>query len=234
MSALTPPLEACRQLICVLAADWQQTSASLQYFEGSEKAWRAAGPAIAVTLGRSGLAWGVGLHTAVDRLPRTKIEGDGCAPAGVFALGEAFGSLPPGHPLTRPLRLPYRQADAFLKGIDDPASRYYNQIVDLREITQADWQQCEDLLRDDARYTLAIEIAHNASPVQAGLGSCIFMHVWGGPGVATAGCTAMALDDLARIAAWLDPAAMPCLVQLPVAAYRKHAAEWRLPPLPDA
>jgi hypothetical protein len=39
----------------------------------------------------------------------------------------------------------------------------------------------------------------------------------------------MALADMSRIAAWLDGAAAPLLVQLPQAEYERRRADWDLP-----
>jgi hypothetical protein len=57
-----------------------------------------------------------------------------------------------------------------------------------------------------------------------GRGSCIFLHVWDGPGRPTAGCTAMDAAAMREVLAWLDPAARPALVQLPATARLGAAA----------
>ena len=69
----------------------------------------------------------------------------------------------------------------------------------------------------------------DAKAPRAGCGSCIFLHVWAAPGVPTAGCTAMALDDMHVLAGWLDVGAAPLLVQLPRAAYERCRVAWGLP-----
>jgi D-alanyl-D-alanine dipeptidase len=63
------------------------------------------------------------------------------------------------------------------------------------------------------------------------VGSCVFLHIWSGPAQGTAGCTAMAQDQLEPILTWLDPAKTPILVQLPQAQYKKLRKPWRLPKL---
>lgn len=185
-----------------------------------------------VSLGRSGLAWGRGLHPPVTRAGVEKREGDGCAPAGVFAITSLFGYAAPDSPFARAAKLPYLYADHDLKAIDDPASAHYNRIVDQSAVAQPDWASCEDMRRDDPRYAVGAVVAHNSEPPVPGAGSCIFLHVWAGEGVQTAGCTAMALADMTAIAGWLDGAAAPVLVQLPWAEYAARRAGWALPELP--
>ncbi|HXE39728.1 MAG TPA: hypothetical protein VN639_14770, partial [Azonexus sp.] len=106
---------------------------------------------------------------------------------------------------------------------------YYNRIVDQSRIAQSDWHSCEDMRRGDGRYAVGAVVAHNAGQPVPGAGSCIFLHVWAGVGVPTAGCTAMALADMTAIAGWLDAAAAPVLVQLPRAEYERWREVWGLP-----
>lgn len=224
----SPIAASSRQLLLVVAPAWGSKAAQLQRFErtGNDGDWQPVGPAIAVSFGRAGLAWGRGLHPVVDG--REKREGDGCAPAGVFAITALFGYAAPDSPFARAARLPYLAATPDLKAIDDPASAYYNQIAD-QSLVMPDWASCEDMLRSDERYAVGAVVAHNAEPPVPGAGSCIFLHVWAGEGVPTAGCTAMALADMIGIAGWLDASAAPLLVQLPQAEYEARRAAWGLP-----
>jgi len=234
MSSALPsrsPAAACRQLLVVVAPHWESSAGRLQRFarEQVDAGWRAVGPALPVSLGRSGLAWGRGLHPPPGGAGPMKREGDGRSPAGIFAITSLFGEDGPESKLARAARLPYLAATAGLKAIDDPASRYYNRIVDQTAVAQADWASCEDMLRDDGRYAVGAVVAHNAEPPLPGAGSCIFLHVWAAPGVPTAGCTALALADMRELADWLDGAAAPLLVQLPRTEYECRRADWGLP-----
>lgn len=227
--------EPCRQLLLCLAADWSASAGRLRRYQrvagGAD--WQPLGDDLAVTLGRAGLAWGRGLHPAPAAGELLKCEGDGRAPAGVFALSALFGA--PGAPSVlaqTAQQLPYLAATPDLKCIDDPCSAYYNRIVGQSAVARPDWASCEDMLRGDERYALGVVVAHNTAPVVAGAGSCIFLHVWAAPDAPTAGCTAMAPADLQALAGWLDATAAPLLVLLPQLAYERHRAAWGLPAWP--
>lgn len=222
---------ASRQLLLVLASSWASAGGRLQRFAraGLDDRWQRVGAVVAVSLGRSGLAWGQRLHPRLDG--PEKQEGDGRAPAGVFAITELFGDAAPDSDLVRAFRLPYLYATSDLKAIDDPASAHYNRIVDQTTVARPDWASCEDMLRADQRYAIGAVVAHNAAPPLPGAGSCIFLHVWAAPGVPTAGCTAMAVENMSEIAGWLDGSAFPVLVQLPQAEYERRREAWGLPVL---
>ena len=157
-----------------------------------------------------------------------KREGDGRSPAGVFPITALFGDSAAAKEMAPVATLPWFQATPDLKCVDDPASRYYNRIVDQSVVTP-DWHSCEDMLRQDGRYEIGAVVGYNCDPVVPGAGSCIFLHVWEAPGVPTAGCTAMAREDMLALARWLDGALSPVLVQLPRAVYESVRSDWGLP-----
>jgi len=226
-------LASSHQLLLVIAPKWLSCAARLQRYEraclGGE--WQRVGPAVAVMLGKSGLAWGRGLHAQIGGAGREKREGDACAPAGIFVITALFGDTAPDSTFVRAVKLPYLYATRDLKAIDDPASAHYNRIVDQSSGVQIDWTSCEDMRRSDERYAVGAVVAHNSAPPLPGAGSCIFLHVWAGEGVPTAGCTAMSLADMSELAGWLDGAAAPLLVQLPQAEYEDLREVWGLPAL---
>lgn len=223
------PNPATRQLVVVLTPGWDAASGRLARFERVPGGpWRPVGASLEVMVGRAGSAWGLGVHAPQAEGPQ-KQEGDGRAPAGVFALGSAFG-----YSDTAATRLPYRAMQREHWCIDVPGSPNYNRIVDTREIGERAIEgSTEPMRRDlhkdgDARYRQGFVIEHNAE-ARDRAGSCIFAHVWQAPGVPTAGCTAMADADMATLLAWLDPAATPRFVLLPVQAYARLQAAWDLP-----
>lgn len=150
ISALfTPDLPpTCRQVLLVTAVDEKSTSAELRLLErDNAHSWQQVGETIPVTLGRNGLAWGLGEHTASPPEGfRLKREGDGCSPAGIFRLPLAFGDAP-----TSDCRMSYIPITESLLAVDDPQSKFYNQIVDLAAVTK-DWSSTESMQRMDGLY----------------------------------------------------------------------------------
>ena len=115
--------------------------------------------------------------------------------------------------------MPYRRITEYDYYVDDVESQDYNQWVTLDgngETPRQRWNSWETMKRSDHRYELGIVVQHNAAPIVKGRGSAIFLHLWEASGVATAGCTAMAKDDLAALIRWLNPADSPCLIQAPI------------------
>ena len=217
-----------RQLVLVTTPGWDAPEGTLRTFERDGSGWHETGSATAVTIGRSGAAWGAGLHDGPLDGPQ-KREGDGRSPAGVFTIGMAFGYAD-----RATTALPYAPMDEADYCIDVPASPLYNRIVDAREVgAGAVAGSTEPMRRDlhaggDQRYRLGFVIGHNAA-AQPGAGSCIFAHLWKSPSDATAGCTAMAPPAMQRLLGWLDPARHPVFVLLPADEYARRARAWGLP-----
>jgi L,D-peptidoglycan transpeptidase YkuD (ErfK/YbiS/YcfS/YnhG family) len=218
------------QAVVVLTDGWDATAAVLQRYERSspEAEWRAVGSSIDVMVGRTGLAWGRGVHGEVGDGP-VKREGDGKAPAGIFRLGPAFGYAPVDS--VSFVRLPYVGTDASVECVDDVRSRAYNRLVDRDTIAAPDWTSHEEMRRHDGIYRLGVWVDHNVAPVEPGGGSCIFLHIWRGPGVPTIGCTSMAAAELEALLGWLDSRARPVLVQAPRGEYGRLRAALDLPPI---
>ena len=93
--------------------------------------------------------------------------------------------------------------------VDDVNSPDYNSWVKRGETAAGSY---EEMKRPDPLYRHGIVIDYNRHPVVRGNGSAIFIHVWRGEGKATAGCVAIAEQELVRIIDWLDPAKQPMIV----------------------
>jgi hypothetical protein len=223
------------QIVVVTTSDWNAVEGTLQRYERSDtgESWKAVGAPIAVVVGKNGLGWGAGIDPSNDASVRgpddpVKKEGDGKAPAGIFRLSTAFGYA--AQPQAG-WRMPYISLTPTVECVDDPKSKSYNRVVDNTKVTP-DWNSSEHMLRTDV-YRWGLVVDHNADPVTPGAGSCIFMHIWHGPGRGTVGCTAMPQEKLESVIAWLDPARKPLLVQLPRAQYEDLKKRWQLPELPQ-
>lgn len=221
------------QLVAVSLPDWSSVEGTLTCHDRVGRGW--SGPlrdGVAVSIGRAGSGWGLGLHPSAGAGP-VKREGDGRSPAGVFAIGFAFGAdeeLDTG--------LEYRPMTPHHWCIDAAGSPDYNRIVDDRDVGHAATRGTEPMRRDlepdgDACYAVGFVICHNPERTP-GAGSCIFAHPWLAPAAATAGCTAMAEQDLRTILAWLRADADPRFVLLPAAERRRRWRNWDLPPPEDA
>jgi L,D-peptidoglycan transpeptidase YkuD (ErfK/YbiS/YcfS/YnhG family) len=234
-AGVQPPVESrgwadAEQLVVVVTADWNAPNGELRRYERADgsAAWHEVGEAAPVTVGRAGSAWGIGLHPAQPSGPQ-KREGDGRAPAGVFALGTAFG-----YANSASTALPYRAMSVADYCIDVPASPLYNRIVDAREVGENTVAgSTEPMRRDlhadgDQRYRFGFVIEHNPN-AQPGAGSCIFAHLWKAPGEPTAGCTAMADGVMEQLVGWLDPRRKPVFVLLPQSEYQRLRSSWTLP-----
>lgn len=222
------PVRVPLQAVVVTTTDWDRIEGVLQGYErkDSDTPWERMLEPIPVVVGKNGMGWGAGIHPLPLPEGPVKQEGDGKAPAGIFRLSYAFGYAPASE-VSR-IAMPYRQATAQLLCIDDAGSAYYNRLVDATRV-KADWQGHEKMRRRDDLYRFGIVVDHNMDPTVAGKGSCIFMHIWQGPSKGTAGCTAMAAQHLERLLIWLNPVAMPILVQLPEGEYGRLRTPWQLP-----
>jgi L,D-peptidoglycan transpeptidase YkuD (ErfK/YbiS/YcfS/YnhG family) len=195
-------LFSSQQILLVVADDFNSSRATLTCYENK----RIICKNIQVNLGKNGLGWGIGIaeiaHAENEPL---KHEGDKKAPAGIFALSDAFG-----YAYKTDTELPYIHADKKTICVDDSASPFYNQIIEAH----GDEKSFEHMRRDDKLYKIGVVVAHNPHAV-AGRGSCIFLHIERGENIPTVGCTSMKESDLKKIVKWLDKQKNPILIQIP-------------------
>lgn len=217
-----------QQMVVVTSTDWDSVRGNLRLFERAGDGWKQVGEAKPVMLGRNGSAWGIGLHAAEHDGPQ-KREGDGRNPAGVFAIGTAFG-----YARSTQSGLPYRQmlVSNFCMDVND--SPLYNQIVDSRDVGEKTVKDSTEPMRldihknGDHRYKIGFVIEHNPGNL-SGMGSCIFAHLWGDPNKTTAGCTAMNEPVMRNLLGWLNADKHPVFVLLPEADYQRLQSRWQLP-----
>lgn len=237
MHKMTEIPPAGKQMIVVLTDSVTATQGQLYRFEKSarEAVWKQTEVKIPVCVGSKGLGWGLGLHEekSIPGFP-VKKEGDGKSPAGKFGLTCVFGFAPPEQQLN--LKMPYLHVTDMLECIDDVNSVHYNQILDRAELEKtqkADWHSSEKMRSVGYMYEIGVVVEHNTPQIQNGGGSCIFMHVWSRPGSTTAGCTAMDVENMRKIAFWLDKSKDPVLVQLTRELYFQLKSRWNLPEIEE-
>jgi L,D-peptidoglycan transpeptidase YkuD (ErfK/YbiS/YcfS/YnhG family) len=218
---------ASSQCLVGIADSWDSSSATLRFYEKSDGRWQQSGNTWQSRLGKKGLVWGLGMHP-VPKGAATKQEGDWCSPAGVFAIGGAWGydATIRKHP-----QLSYRQVTARDLWVEDPASEHYNRHLVLEHDPATAWERKQQMKQTDPAHALKLFIAHNAPPkVIPGGGSSIFFHIWRSGGTKpTAGCTTMDEKKLRELIARIDPKRKPLYVLLPKAEYDKYRGEWKLP-----
>jgi D-alanyl-D-alanine dipeptidase len=228
-----------KKLIVVITPDWDSVQGTLTRYELKPKVvddrlqgmvtrweWEKISEPIPVVVGRSGLAWDPELARQYpDLYPGpVKHEGDGRSPAGGFQLKRGtfgFASSLPGSRMYIPLT-------SAIECVDDPASHYYAQIVDRTQVDQVDWNSSEKM-RSVPGYRWGVVVNYNMDNPVRGDGSCIFLHQWSGPASGTAGCTAMAANDIETIVGWVDGKERAVLVQLPKTEYNRLRKHWGLP-----
>lgn len=225
------PYSKSLQAVVVTTKNWSAVQGKAQLFErrSTKAKWKAVGEPFTVVVGKNGLAWGAGLNELPSdtAMILMKKEGDGKSPAGIFSLTETFGTA------QKPdfVKLPFTQLEEWTECVDDVKSSFYNRIVNRMQVGDFDWNSSEKMLAVGTEYDLGITVAHNASPITKGGGSCIFMHIWKDAETGTAGCTAMPRDNLETILKLIDPAKNPVLIQMPEDSYKQLQTKWKLPKL---
>jgi L,D-peptidoglycan transpeptidase YkuD (ErfK/YbiS/YcfS/YnhG family) len=140
---------------------------------------RAGGVSIPCRLGAGGVTW-------------RKREGDGCTPAGDFLL--LFHYFRDDRGWRAPIGIPGRPVRAADGWCDDPASDRYN-----RPCPAGSPIRHERMMREDRLYDVVFVLDHNQRPRVRGLGSAIFFHLTSVDGRPTAGCVAIAPQDMRRL-----------------------------------
>jgi L,D-peptidoglycan transpeptidase YkuD (ErfK/YbiS/YcfS/YnhG family) len=92
--------------------------------------------------------------------------------------------------------------------VDDPQADDYNRWTKIQETKAASYEMMK---REDNQYKYGIVIEYNTDPIIKGNGSAIFLHIWKGEGIPTAGCVAVSEEDIVKILDWLDPVAAPLI-----------------------
>ncbi|MFD2158631.1 L,D-transpeptidase [Rubritalea tangerina] len=234
--SLTLPISAwqlpqqSRQVVVGTAKSWNSSYVTVTLYERKDNQWKALTASVTGRLGKSGLAWGRGIHPYQSK-PYLKREGDKRAPAGVFQIGGAYGV----HKSIKKHRsLPYTQVTTRDLWVEDSSSPYYNRHLRLNHEPSTTWEKKAQMRQNDYPHSLKLYIGHNtATPktkAKPNAGSAIFFHIWRNGGKsATAGCTTLPEAQLRLLISKIDPNKSPLYVLLPQAEYQKLKADWKLP-----
>ena len=201
-------LNEATSVFLVTAEDWTKTQGKGQVYRKIDSQFKKVGSEIPLVLGRSGMAWGIGISDYRSLAGPAKREGDGKSPAGFFHLNQSFGVAKIG-------RLPFLNVSRDHVCVDDSKSRVYNRIVDRSQVSK-DWDSFEEMAIPLYKY--GIEVAHNFVSPEALGGSCIFIHLWRGPESSTSGCTAMDEAHLLSVLENLDSSSL--IIQMPFFALK--------------
>lgn len=221
---------ASSQAVIGIADGWNSSQVQISFVEKENGKWKRVMGPIPGRLGANGLAWGLGVHSNPKGVVLKK-EGDGRSPAGIFAIGGLWTTQ---NNVKIDKRIPVvRVCDRDL-WVSDVQSPYYNKHVRLDHSATTAWEKKEMMRLNDYAHSIKLQICHNTAeakgrPVRGG-GSSIFFHIWRRNGAAaTAGCTAMAEDNLREIVQRLNPSKHPLYILLPRSEYERLRPLWQLP-----
>ncbi len=224
--------ESTTQVLVGIAPNWDSSQVKLTLYERGKflgKAnWKPVGSSWGGRLGYNGLVWGYGVHQRPTDV-RTKKEGDGRSPAGVFEFGKAWGYKASEK---TPRAQQYNQITTRDLWFEDVNSPLYNQHDRLPHEPQTAAEKKAQMKQNDYAHSLKLFIRHNAEKgsIVPGAGSSIFFHIWRRDGAAaTAGCTTMTESKLRDLISKIDPAKNPVYVLLPKSEYDRFKTEWKLP-----
>jgi L,D-peptidoglycan transpeptidase YkuD (ErfK/YbiS/YcfS/YnhG family) len=187
-------LHRATRLIIVTVPTMDATGAKMRTFarKSPSASWTPQGTAETAVVGAQGIAWGHPYASYAKRGEPIKKEGDQRSPAGLYRLGATFGFAKDdqkGH-------LQLRPGAQFC--VHDPKSPLYGRIVSK---DKAGAKTGGEDMGTFALYKRGIVVDY-APRRQAKAGSCIFVHIWGGEGVGTAGCVALPVERVAHLQEW--------------------------------
>ncbi|MBN2689324.1 MAG: L,D-transpeptidase family protein [Gammaproteobacteria bacterium] len=178
--------QASTQKLVVTLANKSTIHGKLQFWQYGHNRWRKVGDEIPVVIGKNGSAY-------------NKKEGDNKTPLGTFPLDFVFGFSKPK------TSMPFLKLQPDTTCVDDVQSANYTKIVNNKTA------KGEKMYTYKHVYRFGMLINYNQNPVVKGKGSCVFMHIWRGANIGTAGCVAMKPKNLLWILRKLKPKQHPVM-----------------------
>jgi len=187
-------LDGATRLVLISVPDMNSTKATMQTFERDSPtaSWKRSSKPEPCVVGARGIGWGDPFRSFAKGDEPVKREGDQRTPAGIYRLGASFGFAK----TNRPGYLHLTPGRNFC--VNDPRSPLYGRIVPRS--TAGTKVSGEDMV-DFPLNKRGLVINYPPNPA-AKAGSCIFVHVWGGEGVGTAGCVALPEARVAHLQEW--------------------------------
>jgi L,D-peptidoglycan transpeptidase YkuD (ErfK/YbiS/YcfS/YnhG family) len=178
------------QVVSVTGKAMSDTKVTIQTYEKKQGEWRRALKKMEGVIGKNGFT-------------KSKKEGDGKSPVGIYSFGTSFGSG------TKPtgMKMGYKKTTKYDYWIDDQTSNDYNKWKTYKGNPAVKWKSFERMNHELYKYGAVIN--YNTNPIIKGKGSAIFLHVWRGDTKPTAGCTATAEKNVLNLLKWMDPVQKP-------------------------
>ena len=179
----------CRQLIVVHSSG---TQCMLYFFDKEDKEWTLSNavPSAPGVVGENGVT-------------TDKKEGDGCTPAGYYAIGPCYGEED-----ASVTEMEYHQIVQGDYWVNDPDSEDYNTFVHIDDPDTIEWAGGEDLYDLIRYYRYMAVIRYNMDPIVPGAGSAVFLRCQADE-TATSGCVSTKDATVFAILRWLSPEADP-------------------------
>jgi L,D-peptidoglycan transpeptidase YkuD (ErfK/YbiS/YcfS/YnhG family) len=174
-----------QQIVVAFKIDGKDNDYRVMGLEKTKGRWQLAIAPVKASIGRNGFAQ-----------ENEKMEGDGKTPKGLYALGKLYSYEEHVNS-----KIHFQQVDSLDKWIDDSSSIDYNKYV-RGETTAKSFEHLK-LKSIDYKYCMVIE--YNTKPVVKGKGSAIFFHVATENYTPTAGCVAIAENDMLQFLKWFKP-----------------------------
>lgn len=189
-------LHRATRLIIVTVPTMDGTKATMRTFvrKSPASSWKPEGTPESAVVGANGIGWGGPFIHLARRGEPIKQEGDKRTPAGLYRLGATFGfdkSDRPGHLQLKP--------EAHFC-VHDTRSAHYGRIM---ERSKAGEKTEGENMASVPLYRRGIVIEY--PPLRRSkAGSCVFLHVWGGDGVGTAGCVGLPEERVKHLQEWIE------------------------------
>lgn len=194
------------QLLIVKTVKGSRVKAKAQGFRWSNGQWKPATGWMDANIGRNGIG--------------KRRQGDERSPTGLFRLGMSFGSVPkpPG------VSTSYIRTTSHDYWACDSRRSDYNTYQRYSGDPHSRWSSFERLRIKPYKYVIDIGYNQSRTPWK---GCAIFLHIWKGSGIGTAGCTALSEAGVLKLLRWRKPRSNPLILQSPYEQLAARVAQVR-------